>query len=457
MLLLNIYAITNYSELQIKKQISIASQSTTEEVHNDDGDDDDNDDGVKYRIMVIGITGAGKSSLCNFFFRENVFEEDCGQVSITASHSAHSHFVNGVLLEFIDTPGFSDEYESNESRLKELGAAIFHAKNGVHAIAICLNGHHRYTIADGTLFDDLDNLGTFWPHSFVVYTHGESMGGTEEDRKQKVTTWLKAQRCPKKLTKLFEVIENRYMVVESKCTEDDYYQQKCCEFISLVETIYVDINKNQCYSNKMFTWAKAMYEEKLEQYKQLLQTRELEIEECNVSIIDFKKKFQSAELMKKELSMDKEKLQNQLQIYNDEIKKLQSQMVENEKKLKSLHGKKVEKYKTRVEDCKMKLRLAEDQKLEAERNLEQNQESSNIIRKQCDEFKTKSENLQEEVSKKNTEIEAIREIIEEKNLFIDTLTTKNKDVIKGLEKQIEDLTSQVGELTKRKKRKCLIL
>ena len=109
--------------------------------------------------MVIGVTGTGKSSLCNFFFREEIFDAEAGAISVTEKTIAHCCSINGLLFKFIDTPGFCDELEENNKRIAELGEALLHAHNGVHAIAICVNGQNRFSTADGSLFEELKYLG----------------------------------------------------------------------------------------------------------------------------------------------------------------------------------------------------------------------------------------------------------------------------------------------------------
>ena len=83
--------------------------------------------------MVIGVTGSGKSTACNFFLNQKVFNTEGGAVSVTTKSDAHSGTVFGKRVLFVDTPGFSDAYEY-------LGRALYFAQAGVHAIVICFKG-----------------------------------------------------------------------------------------------------------------------------------------------------------------------------------------------------------------------------------------------------------------------------------------------------------------------------
>ena len=69
---------------------------------------------------------------------QKVFNTKGGAVSLTTKSDAHSGTVLGKRVLFVDTPGFSDAYESEEQRMTELGRALYFAQAGVHAIVICL-------------------------------------------------------------------------------------------------------------------------------------------------------------------------------------------------------------------------------------------------------------------------------------------------------------------------------
>jgi len=49
------------------------------------------DGDMEYTVMMLGVSGAGKSALCNFFFQEDLFKSDDGQISITEKAISHSH------------------------------------------------------------------------------------------------------------------------------------------------------------------------------------------------------------------------------------------------------------------------------------------------------------------------------------------------------------------------------
>ena len=70
-----------------------------------------------YSIMVIGVTDSGKSTVCNFFLNQKVFNTKGGAVSVTAKSDAHSVTVLGKRVLFVDTPGFSVMHMSRKNNV----------------------------------------------------------------------------------------------------------------------------------------------------------------------------------------------------------------------------------------------------------------------------------------------------------------------------------------------------
>jgi len=118
-----------------------------------------------YTVLVIGVTGAGKSSLCIFFFQEKVFNVGSGMFSITEKIIAHAHSLHNKSILFIDTP---DTNESEEHMACRVGKSLIYAKNEINAIVICINGAKRFDSAATSLMHELELLGAFWPYAIVV-------------------------------------------------------------------------------------------------------------------------------------------------------------------------------------------------------------------------------------------------------------------------------------------------
>ncbi|XP_065897161.1 uncharacterized protein [Dysidea avara] len=233
---------------------------------------------VDYSLLVVGVTGSGKSSTCNFFIGENVFETEGGAIAVTAKSDAHVQTILGKRVLFIDTPGFGDEFASDEVRMAELGRAILFAKDGVNAIVLCLDGSRRFDSSVANLLKEFEVLGAFWPYTFILYTHSADMGHNEEERKCKITEWLNHPKCPERMKWLFNKVSHRTMTVESKhySMSTSYYQDKCQELLHMIEVISAH-NHYQRYTNQFFQWAKKKYDhvkqQKIQHERQLKETQ----------------------------------------------------------------------------------------------------------------------------------------------------------------------------------------
>lgn len=266
-----------------------------------------------YNIMIVGVTGAGKSTACNFFLGREVFVAGGGAVSVTTESEACSGDLLGNKVLFIDTPGFSNTYQSNKDRMNDLVTALHLAQNGVHALGICFDGSRRYNTAADKTLDALFELTTIWPHAFILYTHAGDMGETEEERRQKLSEWIKEERCPEGMKKILKLVDDRYMTVESKARNVEYHNTKCKELLDLVDKIHKN-NSGRLYDNEMLKIAKTNYEK-----------------------VDKEKKKEKEDLQKtkKELNEYKEKCDN-LKQQSDHTRAIEEERERNRIKIANL-------------------------------------------------------------------------------------------------------------------------
>ena len=233
---------------------------------------------VDYSILVVGVTGSGKSSACNFFIGSDVFNTAGGAIAVTAKSDAHVQNILGRQVLFIDTPGFGDEFASDEVRMAELGRAILFAREGVNAIVLCIDGSRRFDSSIAQLLKEFEVLGAFWPYTFIMYTHAADMGSTEEEQRCKISQWLGNPKCPERMKWLFDKVCHRYMTIESKQFRNitGYYQHKSRELLNMIEAISAQ-NQHQKYTNQFFQWAKGKYDQvkqqKVEHERKLEETQ----------------------------------------------------------------------------------------------------------------------------------------------------------------------------------------
>ena len=104
--------------------------------------------GYKRSIFMIGITGAGKSTFCNFLANEKLFDEGCGIFQkLRQQVLAFNYNSEDVLI--IDWPGFCDSKRPAEDIQDEICKVGVVAKDGTDAVEIVVislekfSGNHR--------------------------------------------------------------------------------------------------------------------------------------------------------------------------------------------------------------------------------------------------------------------------------------------------------------------------
>jgi len=178
---------------------------------------EENADSAKYTVIIVGVAGCGKSTFYNYLMQEEVFKSNSGATCVTSKSDGHICNILGTKVLFVDTPGFSGEYNSNEQFITDLSSAFLLARNGASAIILCFNGANRFDSAVGDTIRELRLLGdNWWSYAFVVFTHADDFGDTAEEQRSMVLSWLRDQRCPDDLKILFQCVENRFITIESK-------------------------------------------------------------------------------------------------------------------------------------------------------------------------------------------------------------------------------------------------
>jgi len=209
--------------------------------------------------MLTGVTGAGKSTACNFLFEKEVFEVGGGLISVTSKSGAHDTEIFGRKVRLIDTPGFCDDFEQEEEKVDELGKAILLAKEGVHAIALVINASHRFTSAEATALEEIELLGELWPFMFIIFTAAKCYGTSEQKQRDTVLNTLENPKCPEHFKTLMERVNRRFMMLESTDNSKEYRKSKITEFFAMVDSIY-STNK-RLYTNYYFKKANELYQE----------------------------------------------------------------------------------------------------------------------------------------------------------------------------------------------------
>ncbi|XP_072232289.1 GTPase IMAP family member 8-like [Leuresthes tenuis] len=199
------------------------------------------------RIVLVGKTGAGKSSFTEAIFGEKVFEMDDSANSETSKCQSATREVNGRNITVIDTPGFFDNVRNEEDLEAEILKCITECSSGPHAFLILLKvekfmEHEKHLISKikETFSEEA------FRHAVVVFTHGDQLpeGMTIEE----------FVRGNEDLQDLLEKCGGRCHVVDSKYwknNQQDEYRNNQIQVGNLLNTITEMVNNRGFYTNEM--------------------------------------------------------------------------------------------------------------------------------------------------------------------------------------------------------------
>ena len=269
---------------------------------------------------MTGVTGSGKSTLCNFLCcSKNAFEANAGFASVTSKSAAATITMQDIRLKLIDTPGFCDDYETEEEHMNEFGEALVLASKGVNAIGLVISAKARYTANETNTIKYMTEFPELWPYMFVLFTNAGSIGSNEHERNTNLQANFKHPRCPEALKELMQKVKNRYVLVESvkpSQNPEAYYQTKTTQLHSMIAELD-EANNHTLYTNALFRKAKEMIDKLIKEK----QEAETELVRCQTQV-------QMDTLKRKEKQKDAEEAKQKTSHSNLELEHTQKEAEE---------------------------------------------------------------------------------------------------------------------------------
>ncbi|XP_050389540.1 GTPase IMAP family member 7 [Patella vulgata] len=216
------------------------------------------------RVVLVGKTGVGKSSLGNALLKMELFEAHGGFKSVTEKSTRASAEVDfpgfgKKNLVVVDTPGLFCTKNANDVTAEEIGRCVEMSLPGPHVFIYVISGSERFTDEDFNTFVQLQERfgGDVFRHLVVVFTKEKPSEFTDE------------------LEDILEKCDKRYAYINTK-TPQGRPTKEVDEILELILKT-VQMNHGKHYTSFMYKQAaKRREEEKIRKAQMEEQQRELE-------------------------------------------------------------------------------------------------------------------------------------------------------------------------------------
>ncbi|KAM9718117.1 uncharacterized protein ACNS7B_021538 [Menidia menidia] len=201
------------------------------------------------RVILVGKTGSGKSSLANIIFEEELFATNHTPNSGTRTCQLETKCINERSITLIDTPGFFDSGRSEDEMKAEIMSCITECAPGPHAFLIVLRVD-KYSKQEQEVVNKVQEYfsDAALQYAVIVFTHGDQLPKgvkIEEFVSQNDNLSSLVKRCGGRC----HVFDNKYW----QNTQQNNYRSNQFQLEALLQTVdeMVAARSGQYYTNEV--------------------------------------------------------------------------------------------------------------------------------------------------------------------------------------------------------------